>query len=146
MSYMTYMFVLYFAFAFSIKDLSDHKNDFPTCRKMLVYSGVFLGFYCVDTLRFVIYILMSIFSSDYTAKFGISMCLVNILMFAYGVLLVYTGDKDCVTEYDIKDYLTTSGVGIICFILTYTYHNYDQCFGTIQPRTSERYFLIDSTV
>lgn len=126
-AYLGYPFVLYFAVMFPVKRLTEH-NDFPHCRQMYVYSAIFLGLYIADILRYLVYVVMSVFSYTLASKMGSGMFLVNALMLSYGVLLVYTIEKDCLTEYDIKDYLCVSGVGVLFSVVTYIYNNYDTCF------------------
>lgn len=127
-TYMGYPFVLYFAIMFSSERLSDHKNDFPQCRQMYVYSAIFLTLYIADALRYIIYVALSVFSHVFASNMGSGMFLVNAFTLTYGVLLVYTVENDCLTEYDIKDYLCVSGIGLLFSLVTYMYNNYDTYF------------------
>lgn len=127
-AYVGYPFVLYFAIMFPIERLTDHKNNFSHCRQMYVYSAIFLGLYIVDVIRYILYAALSTFSYSLASSMGSGMFVVNAINLTYGVLLVYTIEKDCLTEYDIKDYLCVSGVGLLFSVVTYIYNNYDVCF------------------
>lgn len=124
-SYLGYTFVLYFAISLSLQRLNDNKNDFPSCRHMYVYSAIFLGLYLVDAIRYIIYLSFTFFSHKFASKTGSGMFIVNSVLLSYGVLLVYTTDKYCLTQYDIKDYLCASGTGLLFSVITYIYCNYD---------------------
>jgi hypothetical protein len=144
-SYIGYPFVLYFAVMFATKRLEDHKHDFSECRQLYVYSIIFLGLYIADTLRYFVFVILSIFSHKLTRKTGTGMFLVNSLMLSYGVLLVYTVDKNCLSEYDIKDYLCVSGVGLLFSIVTHVYNNFDSYFKNDQPSTLNTHLLYSTS-
>jgi hypothetical protein len=88
---------------------------------------------------------LSIFSHKLTRKTGTGMFLVNSLMLSYGVLLVYTVDKNCLSEYDIKDYLCVSGVGLLFSIVTHVYNNFDSYFKNDQPSTLNTHLLYSTS-
>ncbi len=65
-----------------------------------------------------------------------SVFIVNALMFSYGVLLVYNVDNRCLSDYDIKNYLCVSGIGILLSTITYLYINFNQCFDSNKSELS----------
>lgn len=126
---------------FPIERLRDNKNNFSYCSQMYVYSAIFLGLYLFDALRYIIYIIFSIISHTLASKTGSGMFIVNSVLLSYGVLLVYTIEKDCLTEYDIKDYLCVSGTGLLFSVITHVYNNYDTYFDTNQKSSLTRPLL-----
>lgn len=127
-SYCSYILILYFAITTSIKTLSLRKEEFSKCKKMFMFVTLFLCGYCVDTLRYVIYIVLSIFNHKFSSKIGIYMFLINMIMISYGILNFYSENNECLKEYEIKNYIVISTCGIICSFLTYLYHKFDYIF------------------
>lgn len=131
-SYMGYSFVLYFAVLFSVNNVNNQKHDFSKCNQMYIYSVIFLGFYVLEIIRHLFYIIFSVFSNE-TPNILISiMFIFNTLSLSYGVSLVYTTDKNCLEEYDIKNYLCVSGIGLLFFVITHIYNNYEYYWNSEQ--------------
>jgi len=139
-TYIGYVFVLYFALSFSIDRLMENKHDVNSCYNMYVYSALFFASYIIEILRYILYVLVSLcftsFISNLMSKLIVNMFIINSTMLSYGVLLVYSANRDCLSSYDIKDYLCVSGIGLLFSIVTYIYTNYDCFFDSSHSTTN----------
>lgn len=135
-TYIFYPVLLYFAIMFPVQKLDNRHFDYSSCSQLYVYSIIFLVLYVTDVFRYLFFVILSILSNNLYQKIGMSVFIVNALMFSYGVLLVYNVDNRCLSDYDIKNYLCVSGIGILLSTITYLYINFNQCFDSNKSELS----------
>jgi hypothetical protein len=145
-TYIGYTFLMYFAISLPLDNITTYRDDFKDCRKLYVYSIAFFVMYVADTLRFIIYVILSIMSMQLAPRFGNAIFLANCLAFTYGVALILTVDSsDCLREYDINGFLIISGIGLILSLLTYAYNRLPHLMET-QTASPDEYYLMGNHV